>query len=391
MQVAGIGAVTATMLVWGGLNTGLEELLQRTATDLDVGELQLHLPGYVDNPDLYKTIPYIENWQMQFAKVGFKAAPRWYGFGLMGAGDQSSGVQLRGVDLNHEPQVTELDQNIRDGNWFAPDSANELVIGRTLARRLHLNPGDNVVLLAQAADGSAANGVFRIRGILGTVNDEIDTRAVYLPSASFQQFFRLQAGVHEVALKRIDKSISLKIATSKLKSVVERTYPAAEVKTWRELKPVVSKMLDVLSISSKFLFAFIYLSLGGIIVNIVFMTIYDRLVEFGTMTALGMTPKQVLGLIIAESAWIGAFNAIAAWSVGIPIALFLRRYGLDLRFFYDQWSMAGITLKPILYPSLGPIEIFAPVVFMFVALLAFSLYPGVDAARMEPIKALRAG
>ncbi|MEN9835024.1 MAG: hypothetical protein RL011_1217 [Pseudomonadota bacterium] len=390
LQVVGIGLVTGMMLVWGGINTGLEDLLQKTATDLDVGELQLHQQGYVESPDLYKTLPYVENWQKQFAKIGLNATPRLYGFGLVGAGNQSAGVQLRGIDLNYEPKVTELDQSVHDGSWFASDSANERVVGRTLARRLHLRPGDNVIVLAQAADGSSANAVFRIRGVLGAINDDIDARGVYLPLISFQQFFRLQAGVHEVAFKRMDKAMQLQVAATKLKAAAERLHPQAEVKTWRELKPVVAKMLDILSISAKFIFAFIYLSLGGIIVNIAFMTIYDRIVEIGTMTALGMMPRQVLGLIMAEAAWLGIFNAIVAWSIGIPAALVIRRYGLDLRFFYDQWSMAGVTVKPILFTRIGPAEILTPVIFMFLALTVFCLYPGIDAARMEPVKALRA-
>jgi ABC-type lipoprotein release transport system permease subunit len=388
IQVTGIGLVTAMMLIWGGINKGVEDLLEKTATDLDTGEVQLHAPGYVQSPDLYKTMPYVDLWQKQFTKIGLNAAPRLYGFGLVGAGNQSAGVQLRGVDLNFEPTVTELNQSVREGTWFDKDSANELVIGRTLARRLHLNPGDNVVVLAQAADGSSANAVFRIRGVLGPVNDDVDARAVYLTLPAFQNFFRLQAGVHEIALKRFDKSQDLRASSIKIKTVSERLHPQIEVRTWRELKPVVAKMLDILSVSAKFIFAFIYLSLGGIIVNIAFMTIYDRISEFGTMTALGMMPRQVLGLIMAEACWLGAFTALLAWSIGIPGALLIQHYGLDLRIFYDQISMAGITIKPILFTRIGPAEIFAPVLFMFLALNIFCFYPGLDAARMDPIKAL---
>jgi ABC-type lipoprotein release transport system permease subunit len=45
-------------------------------------------------------------------------------------------------------------------------------------------------------------------------------------------------------------------------------------------------------------------------------------------------------------------------------------------------------MQPILYARLGWGEILTPIVVMFISLNLFSLYPGLDAARMQPSQAL---
>ena len=388
LQVGGVGLITAIMLVWGCLNTGLGDLLTRSATDLDVGELQLHAAGYVNSPDLYTTMPYTEAWQQKLNAAGLAAAPRLYGFALAAIGKQSTGVQIRAVDLDAEPKVTEIDRHISKGKWLEHSSPQDVVIGRVLARRLHVKIGQELVLLTQAADGAAANALFRVRGVLLPASNDIDERGIYMSLAAFQQYYHLERGVHEVALKRISIGDPLEKVRQRLSRVAPTLGPSVEVLTWRQVKPVLAKMLDILSISSKFIFCFVYLSLGGLIINIGFMSIYNRLSEFGTMTALGMTPRQILALILAESSWLGLFNSITAWVIGIPVALILSRYGLDLRWFFDHWAMAGITMQPILYARLGWGEMLTPVAVMFLSLNLFSLYPGLDAARMQPSQAL---
>jgi len=388
LKTFSIGSITAIMLNWGCLNSGLCDLLGQTATSFEIGEFQLHAPGYLANPDLYTTMPHAEAWQDTLTKHGFYSAPRLYGAALGAAASLSAGVQVRGLNLDREAQVTRIEHYVDVGSWLTPSKPTGVVLGKLLARHLKLQPGQELVLLSQAADGSLANSVFQVVGILKSVNSEIDNRAVYLQEASFRDFFLLEKGVHEVALSRIDRNGSFAAAELTLHQLAASPELTADLKSWRQLKPLLAKIIDLLAVSANFIFVFIYLALGGLILNMTFMAIYDRRREFGTMLALGMTPRQILMLIMAEAGWSSLLTAAVAAGIGLPVAFILARTGLDLSPLVDHLSVSGINLEPIIYPQITVMQTLKPIIFMMLSLLIFGIYPGLEVALMVPVQAL---
>ena len=383
-----IGAITAIMLVWGCLNAGLGNLLEATATSFEIGEFQLHAPGYLSNPDIYATLDHAEAWQAALLKDGFLSAPRLYGSALGAAGSLSAGVQVRGLDLEREAHVTRIERFIGSGDWLTTTKPHGVVIGKLLARHLHLQPGQEMVLLAQAADGSLANTVFPVVGILKSVNSEIDNRAVYLQEAAFREFFLIEKGIHELAISRVDQNQPFTTAELRLRQLVAMPDLGNELKSWRQLKPLLAKILDLLAVSANFICIFIYLALGGLILNMTFMSIYDRRREFGTMQALGMGPGQMVLLILAEASWKSLLSAGVATFLGLPLAFYLAQTGLDLSLMVDHLSVSGINLEPIIYPQITVLNVIKPVAFMMLSQLLFSIFPGVEVAVMVPVEAL---
>jgi len=274
------------------------------------------------------------------------------------------------------------------GSWLTPSKPTGVVLGKRLARHLQLMPGQELVLLSQAADGSLANSLFQVVGILKSVNSEIDNRAVYVQEATFRDFFLLEKGVHEVALSRIDRNKPFAAAEFTLHQLAASSELSADLKSWRQLKPLLAKIIDLLGVSANFIFVFIYLALGGLILNMTFMTIYDRRREFGTMQALGMTPRQILMIIMAEAGWSSLITAAIAAGIGLPVAFILTRTGLDLSPLVDHLSVSGINLEPIIYPQITLMQTLKPIVFMMLSLLIFGIYPGLEVALMVPVQAL---
>ena len=388
LKTSSIGAITAIMLIWGCLNAGLGDLLEQTATSFEIGEFQLHAPGYLANPDLYGTMQDTQPWQGTLSKYGFFSAPRLYGAALGAAASLSAGVQVRGLNLAREAQVTRIERYVDVGSWLTPSKPTGVVLGKLLARHLQLMPGQELVLLSQAADGSLANSLFQVVGILKSVNSEIDNRAVYVQEATFRDFFLLEKGVHEVALSRIDRNKPFAAAEFTLHQLAASSELSADLKSWRQLKPLLAKIIDLLGVSANFIFVFIYLALGGLILNMTFMTIYDRRREFGTMQALGMTPRQILMIIMAEAGWSSLITAAIAAGIGLPVAFILTRTGLDLSPLVDHLSVSGINLEPIIYPQITLMQTLKPIVFMMLSLLIFGIYPGLEVALMVPVQAL---
>jgi ABC-type antimicrobial peptide transport system permease subunit len=61
---------------------------------------------------------------------------------------------------------------------------------------------------------------------------------------------------------------------------------------------------------------FILTSLG--VINSMFMSIYERIYEFGVAKAIGTTPRQIIALVLFE-AFFSRLNGLRYWgSAGLP-------------------------------------------------------------------------
>ena len=171
-SVVTIGAMSFALLIlllYAGIVEGLLVAMEDDVLDYEVGDLQVFAAGYLDNPSLYSRIDDPEAVLAALDAAGYPASARLLAGGLAAAGDLSAGVSFRGVDVEREARVSRVHERIAEGEWLDPGDARGVVLGRRLARILEARPGDELVVLSQGADGSIANDLFTVRGVLGTV------------------------------------------------------------------------------------------------------------------------------------------------------------------------------------------------------------------------------
>ncbi len=169
VTTAAMGFAGMIMIFYAALMEGLFISTERNALAMNLGDIQIHARGYRDDPDLYTRIPAVDVMLEKLHRQGFNASPRLFGFALAAAGSSSAGVQLRGIDIEHEATVTQIHRHVAEGAWLARDDAHGVVLGRKLARTLAVGLGGELVIVSQAADGSMANDLYRVRGILKSV------------------------------------------------------------------------------------------------------------------------------------------------------------------------------------------------------------------------------
>jgi ABC-type lipoprotein release transport system permease subunit len=392
MKIGGLAATAAVMLVWGSLTGGFKQTLEQAATALEIGEIQVHKSGYLENADIYEFFSVSATTFLDLEKKNLHASPRLYSFALAAAAELSAGVRVEGLVPELEMSVTSLHKHLEAGDWLSASVPKGVVVGKNLARQLEVKQGSEVVILSQALDGALATDVFTVRGILQSVSSDIDNRGVFTLDSTFRDLFLMPTGVHELAISRSPRLGNDELDDSKTKIaklLKNPQMPSLEVLTWRELKPLLARMLDLLSVTSYFTLIFTYVALGGLILNMTFMTIYDRMKEYGMMKAVGMTPNQLIILIMAESFYLALAAGLLAWMVGLPCAVYFQQNGLDLSFMIEKVAFAGMNLEPILFAHLGLKQALAPILFLVILLPLFGLYPAREAASLSPIEALR--
>lgn len=136
------------------------------------------------------------------------------------------------------------------------------------------------------------------------------------------------------------------------------------IEAQREQQSVIGRLL--MAIGS------ISLVVGGIgITNVMLMGLMERRSEFGLRLAVGATPMNVMLAVLVEGAILGLIGGLAGSVCGVLVAAGFANY--------SGWIFAAPAIKLLLCAAISPL----------IGIL-FGLYPAVQAARLDPVTALRA-
>ena len=372
------------MILYAALLEGLLLSMERNVVAMNLGEIQIHPLGYRTDPDLYKRIEDPSKLLDELENRNLFASSRLYGFGLAASDSSSSGVRLRGVDLRNESDVTQIHRHVMRGSWLDESDQNGVVLGRKLARSLNVTLGEELVVVSQATDGSIANDLFRVRGILKAVDEEMDRAGFFMLDETFRTLMVLPNGVHEIAILRKDRTEDLQEVVRR----IQQMTPGYSVMQWRGLKPVLARALDLSDASLVIMLLIAYTAVAMVILNAMLMTVFERIREFGVMKALGVTPYQVAAVIFLEAMIQTAVAGVLAIALGWPVSLFFETHGINLSPQESAGTIAGVALDPTLYSLVTPVVILKPVVFLFGISILAVIYPAIKAAVIRPVEAI---
>jgi putative ABC transport system permease protein len=161
----------------------------------------------------------------------------------------------------------------------------------------------------------------------------------------------------------------------------KRGRPMFEVHTWDELSPFynVVRMIDVMTLGIKaILVAVVLIS----ILNVMMMSVYERIREIGTLAAMGTPPGRIMGLFVAEGFLLGSVSALAGAAVGLGILWALNLTGVEVAF-----GRSGRLFQ--LSPAVAPMEVISVCLVVLAISVLASLQPAAKAARLDPVASLR--
>lgn len=112
----GVGLCIASF----GLTDGMNGDLIRSVTDVQLGHVQVHAPGFTARRTLSLAITDARGRARAARQVPGVAAVsvRAYGWALATAGHESAGVELTGIDPKREARVTQLDRRVIRGRYL---------------------------------------------------------------------------------------------------------------------------------------------------------------------------------------------------------------------------------------------------------------------------------
>lgn len=372
------------MTLFAALMAGMLQTSERNVVAMNLGDIQIHAEGYRDDPDLYNRIDNTAGLVNKLQQAGFHATQRIYGFGLAAAGSTSAGVQMRGVNLKNEATVTQVHKHVMQGQWLADSDPMGVVIGRKLARTLGVRPGDEVIIIGQATDGSMANDLYTVRGILKSIGEEVDRAGFFMLERSFRELMVLPEGAHEIAVMRSDRSSDLEAAAAQVAALA----PGYETLNWHQLQPVIARILDLADAQTIIMILITYIAVAMVILNAMLMSVFERIREFGIMKAIGVTPWQLMALVYAETMVQVVIASIISLVSGWSAAHYFQKNGIDLSAIASSTSFGGVAIDPIWNAHVTTKTLALPIVFLFIIAAAAVIYPAIKAAVIHPVQAI---
>ncbi|MEW6775507.1 MAG: FtsX-like permease family protein [Bdellovibrionota bacterium] len=384
ITLAAVAFSTAVLTITVGLMHGMIRNALRNATNLYVGEAEIHAAKYMEEHSFYESISDAEGILARVRGQGIDGTARSYGYGLVASGTKSAGALFWGLNPEDERRVFDLSRYMAKGEFLDGGAKSGIVLGQKLARSLQADLGSEIVVVVEAADGSLGNELFTVTGILKTVGEGTDRSAALLHREDFDRLFVGGGRVHELAFNTRGA-----VPENDLAAALEKIAPGEEVRGWRKLLPVLSDMMNMFDAILWIFGGVFFLSAGLGVLNTMLMATHERVREFGCVKALGASPWRIIRDVAVEALVLGVISSALGGVLGLWGCRWIERHGIDTSALAKGTQMAGIAFDPVWRAVTDPAIAFRTALVMSAVCLVASLYPAVLAARLQPVQAMQ--
>lgn len=348
----------------------------------------------------------VSDWQSIAEKIEARedvvaTAPYVQGQGLFSSGDVVTGALVKGIDPDLEPKVSGLALEVSTPGTLGSDvSASGLkllkpgefgvILGRDLARRLRVSPGEKVALLVPQGNMTPAGMIprmkqFRVLGFLSSGHYEYDSTMALIHIDDAAALFRT-GGPQGLRIRVADMERAPVVAAGILSALPPGFYAAdwsQQNKTWFAAVQVEKRMMGII------LFLIVLVGAFGLVSTLV-MTVKEKQSDIAILRTLGASEGSIMAIFVIQGAIVGVAGVAAGVAVGLLVAC---NVGEIVRAIEGLLGVAFLP-KEIYFisdmPSDPRVSDIVPVaVCSLVLSLVATLYPSWRAARTRPAEALR--
>jgi len=386
LSVGAIAFAVALLTFAIAQQTGNYAIMIDNATGMLAGHLEIQRRGFFDDPKIGDVLRDAAG-RVEAARrvpnvVG--ATPRISAFVLASAHDHSFGAQLLGVVPDGERAVSTLPNMITEGRYLVDGGALEAVAGSLLASNLGARVGDELVILGSTPTGGVAPLAVTLVGTFQSGVAEVDRGVVEVPYQAAAAAFELDGAAHAIVVKTRTAADARAVG----KALRRDSRPDEVVLEWPELVAGLHQAIELDRSFGTILFVTVAVVVTIGVFNAFVMTIFERTREFGTLLALGMRPRVLVGTLQLEGLCLALLGCAVGLTIGVPLILWLARVGMpigDAGAAVRQFHMADR-----LYPALTLDALLRPSALMIVGTALASLLPALRIRALRPAEVLRA-
>lgn len=379
--IAGLWAgILVTALTNGWIHQRFVNLIQEEIT-----HAQIHHPEFLTEREPWM---YIQNTNEIFSTLDrdervLSWSARTLTDGMIQSPLTSSGVQIRGVQIDRERATTTFHENLTQGDYLDTDLRNPVMLGERLADKLNVEIGNRIVLTFQDLDNEITSGSFTISGLFRTASNPYDERNVFVRAEDLQELLGGEAVFHEIAMMFQDEDLSNAVTTD-----LNNEFEHIAAETWYELSPELRYITDAGGNLIVYIMAVILLALAFGILNTMLMAIFERMRELGMLLAIGMSKLRVFVMIMLESVILTFTGAAGGLLLAWLTLGYLGEKGIDMTSVGGD-SMAEFGYDAVVYPIAYTNDYITTIILVVITALLAAVYPAIKALRLNPGEVVR--
>jgi putative ABC transport system permease protein len=389
LALAAIAVAQTAVLLVDGLMNGFVDNTLESLTGPMVGDLQLHHPEWREEqaPDL--VIEDIDGTLEAVRRVdGVETAfARLYSPALAAKDIDGFAVQVIGLQVEEERAPGGLLEGLPRE---ALPQAGHVLVGSRLALEQDLEVGDELAIMGSAADGSIANDLLVVSGILRTPVETIDRAGLLVPLASAQEIFVMEGQAHEITVHGEGGPELAEALTARVAAVP--AVEGLEALSWNELAPQLAQFFQLAGYYGYVVMVIVFLAAAAGVVNTMLMATYERRRELGMMLSVGAAPRRLILMIVYEAVLLGLLGVLLGTVLGSLLVAWQGAVGLE---FFDATNQRadvaifGVSFSRPVYPYLTLNDVWPGFIAIGLVSVLSALWPAIGAARMEPVEAMR--
>ncbi|MFI5178396.1 MAG: ABC transporter permease [Vicinamibacterales bacterium] len=387
LSILGIAIGCLLALFMESLNRGRAELFARAGSASGLGHVRIVPANWRGRRDPRLRLA---DWRADLAAA--RALPgatvvtaRVRAQVLLAVGTHVVPVEMEGVQPELEPRIFRYVQTVQQGRYLRPDDTGALVVGRAVADRLSADLDDEIVASTVGPGGDIQSALLRLVGIVSTGSDDSDTAVCQVPFADLERLSGFP-GAGEVSIVLGDYR-----ETDRVRAILAtQVAKGDDVMTLSEMAPDVEGHFKQDTALTRFVSGIILLIVLLGVASAQLAAVLERRREFAVLSALGMSGRRMVRLIVQEALLLGGGGALLALATGLPLIWRLAHTGLDFRkYLGGSYAFQGVLFDPVIFGDFGVWIV--PYVFAvaIVSTVLASLYPAWYASRTDPAVALR--
>ena len=275
-----------------------------------------------------------------------------------------------------------------EGEFFDSSTGGGIILGERLASNLDVELGSKLVYTLTDKEGEIVSALARVSGIVRTGSPSVDAGICLLPIDAVREVvgFAPDEAIQVAAFVDDQRASDAVVAALAAEAPEE-----VAVLAWHELQPDLAVFIAMKVGGAKVMMLVLAVLVAAGIFNTLFVSVMERLREFGIMLAVGFSPGQLFRLIMLESAWLAVIGLTAAAAVTVGPYLYLASTGIDISGMIpaDQMEVAGVGMSTVMQVGIYGESVTLIGVSALLAILLSGVYPAWRAGQADPVETIR--
>jgi len=296
---------------------------------------------------------------------------------------RTAGALLKGLDFEEETRVAGWLQHLLAGKLPAPESQEEIILGKDLAASLGVTVGDPVNILIPSGRLTPVGllprtRTFRVSGLFDSGLYEFDSSTAVVSLHLAQKLFNLPARVSYLQVRIKDIFQAEKVA----EKIYRLTSPGIYITTWMELN---RSLFSALKLEKTLLFLTITLIVVVAALNIIaslVLMVMEKTRDIGVLMAMGATARNIRKIFFLQGAIIG----VVGTSLGLVLGLVWCWLANTFKLIKVPVDIYQISYVPF---HAKPLDLALIVLVTLTITFISTVFPSRRAARIDPVQALK--